>query len=315
VAVNDPGQSTLTRDEVAEPIEALRVIFAQPGASRAESDQQVQAFCRLARRQHWQAGQQWLVKRDGAVRAACILVVSPGGCGTALLSVPGHREDRAALVQGLTQLVTEARRADLRMVQALLEPGSGAAELLSQAGFELLSTLLYMERDADRPFEQPPHEGLGWASYDADTHATFAEVIKQSYEATMDCPGLDGVRSIEEVIEAHKASGIFEPKAWRLLLRTGQAVGVLLLNRVVYASAMEIVYMGVTPAARGLGLGRVLVAQAIREARQRRVQAVSLAVDAANLPARRVYESFDFATRIAREAWVKTLRRADGRPA
>jgi GNAT superfamily N-acetyltransferase len=313
--VNHPGQSSLARAEVAEPIEALRLIFAHPGVSPAECERQAQAFCRLARRQHWHAGQAWLVQRDGAVRAACLLVVSPGRCGTALLSVPGQREDRAALVQGLVQLVTEARRADLRMVQALLEPGSGAADLLSQAGFGLLSTLLYMERQADRPFQQPPQEGLRWASYDADTHATFAEVIQRSYETTLDCPGLDGVRSIDEVIEAHKASGIFEPKAWRLLLRTGQAVGVLLLNRVVYSSALEIVYMGLTPAARGRGLSRVLVAQALREARQRHLQAVSLAVDSANLPARRVYESFDFATRMAREAWVKILRRADGQPA
>ena len=48
-------------------------------------------------------------------------------------------------------------------------------------------------------------------------HALFAETILQTYRDSLDCPGLNGVRQIEDIIAGHKASGEFDPALWFLL--------------------------------------------------------------------------------------------------
>ncbi|MGH9919920.1 MAG: GNAT family N-acetyltransferase [Nitrososphaerales archaeon] len=53
----------------------------------------------------------------------------------------------------------------------------------------------------------------------------------------------------------------------------------------------------VTPPRRGHGLGRALVAAALRQARHRRADIIDIGVHEPDLPARRLYESFGFINR------------------
>jgi len=291
--------------------EGLALLFRRPGVSAARRRREAEAFRDFAERQGLDLTRQWLVFREGAACAACMLIVSAGRCGTIMLSAELTDQDRPGLLEGLRLAVDEARAQRLRLVQALIEPGAAECNLLGAAGFTLLGRLQYLERAVKSPFRSPPETGLTWTTYNDRTHDEFAGVIATSYEETLDCPKLTGVRDMDDVIAAHKASGLFEPNGWLLLRRDGQGVGVLLLNKVVYRSALEIVYMGLLRSVRGSGLGRVLVARALTEARRRNVRSVLLAVDENNWPARNVYESFGFAGTAVREAWMSILDRAD----
>ena len=310
LAVNSQQcQVRLARAE--ERCEGLALLFRRPGVSAARRRREAEAFADFAERQGLDLTRQWLVFRGGTACSACMLMVSAGRCGTIMLSAELTDQDRLGLLEGLRLAVDEARVQRLRLVQGLIEPGAAECELLGAAGFTLLGRLQYLERQVSGPLRSPPETGLSWASYNDQTHDEFAEVIAATYEETLDCPALTGVRDMDDVIAAHKASGLFEPNGWLLLRRDGQGVGVLLLNKVVYRSALEIVYMGVLPSVRGSGLSRVLVARALSESRQRNVCSVLLAVDENNWPARNVYESFGFAATTVREAWVSILERAD----
>ncbi|HUW82287.1 MAG TPA: GNAT family N-acetyltransferase [Phycisphaerae bacterium] len=286
------------------------MLFRRTDLSSLEVSRQVEAFASFAESQNLSLDLQWLIERNGRARAACMLICSPGRCGTVLLSDAIEPADRAEAASALAELVTTAGRCRLRLVQALLEMDFAGTDLLAGAGFARVGELQYMERPIGGPVRHRPDAGLEWVTYGRQRHATFAQVIEASYEGSLDCPALTGVREIEEVIEAHKAAGVFEPNGWLLLMCEGQPVGVLLLTSVIYRPALEIVYMGLIPQARGRGLAHVLVQRAIAEAQQRGVGALMLAVDAGNTPARRVYTANGFGTTTERQVWLHVLDRS-----
>jgi ribosomal protein S18 acetylase RimI-like enzyme len=123
-----------------------------------------------------------------------------------------------------------------------------------------------------------------------------------SYEATLDCPALCGVRRTEDILAGHMAAGQFKPDLWTLLECDGQPAGVLLLNPVPDAQCLELVYIGLSVAARGRGLGRRLMEHALWQAAEQPQPVIAVAVDRANVPATRLYRDFSFyrvATRVA----------------
>lgn len=65
----------------------------------------------------------------------------------------------------------------------------------------------------------------------------------------------------------------------------------------------ELVYLGVVPEARGRGIGRALLAQAIRDTAEMGLPQMGLAVDVANQPAVRLYEEAGFKEIRRRQAW------------
>lgn len=292
---------------------SLELLFRSPHTSSARVRQMAEAFKTFAETQELDISRAWLVLRGARPCLACILLPSPGQCGTAMLSPVIPARDRAAMAQALRALLDEARLAGLCMVQAIYEQDCGLDATLTDAGFQSLARLTYMECDVPSATPRKSSPDVAWLTYNADTHAQFAAVIEASYEGSLDCPGLTGVREIEAIIEAHKAAGVFQPKTWLLLLQNGQPAGVLLLNAVAYRLALEVVYMGIIPTFRGQGLGRMLIARAVAEARHRNIETLMLAVDDANTPARRIYESVGFTATTQRDAWIHVLSRADGR--
>ena len=125
--------------------------------------------------------------------------------------------------------------------------------------------------------------------------SSFAPCGRSSYTSSLDMPELEGVRSLDDIIEGHRATGRFVPDRWRL----GQVPGepdtavVLLLSEVPDRDVWEVVYLGLTVSARGRGLGLAAIAHALDLARPH-VSRLELAVDVRNLPAFRLYESAGF---------------------
>src|SRR5690606_18173676 len=110
-----------------------------------------------------------------------------------------------------------------------------------------------------------------------------------------DCPELVGKRTVDEAIAGHRSVGEFRPGWWQILMRrTGvgeEPVGVLLLAGVgeQAAQGLEVVYLGLAPEVRGLGLGDALVRTALHQASGTRGGTLTLAADARNVPALKLY--------------------------
>jgi ribosomal protein S18 acetylase RimI-like enzyme len=161
--------------------------------------------------------------------------------------------------------------------------------LMLSCSFKRLAELLYLQavvREA-RPAEMP--QGWHFETYGPETRNLFTEVILASYRQSLDCPALNGLRHIDDIMAGHMATGEFDPRAWFVLREGEQRLGVLLLSRVARCDVMELVYLGVSPEQRGRGVGDLLMRKALQETAARGCGRLSLAVDAVNLPALKLY--------------------------
>lgn len=210
-------------------------------------------------------------------------------------------------------------RHQVSLAQTLLEnPRSDEAQLLQQAGYEHLTDLIYLVcTEAHFPSASPRVE-LEFEVYRDATRDRLAAVIEQTYEATHDCPTLNGVRSMDDVLTGYQTTGVFDPNHWRLVRHRGADIGCVLLADHPSADQFELVYMGLVPSARGQGFG-VQVAKFAQyltgEAGRPRLV---LAVDAQNEPALKMYSAADFLRWEQRSVFLRvfhTAKAAAERPA
>jgi len=247
--------------------------------------------------------------------ASVLIVPAPGR--TAMVFAGQPRSDRHA--ERTSIVVRKACAAldphDVRLAQALLEPGERHLRTaLTRAGFDRLAGLAYLERPLpDRPTAAAaPTPGLTLEPWDEAAIDDWLEVLEASYEQTLDCPGLRGLRRTSDVLEGHRSIGRFEPALWQLLRRDGRPVGSCLLNPSPASGTVELVYLGLTPSARGDGLGRWLLTRGLDALVGRPERVVSLAVDENNGPARRLYASTGFRSVLRREAWILPIPESSG---
>ena len=111
-------------------------------------------------------------------------------------------------------------------------------------------------------------------------------------------PELDRARALNDIMAGHRTARNFVAERWQLGYVPGrpEAAAVLLLGEAANRDSWEVIYLGLTPEARGRHLGRAVVAHAI-ELAQSHVERLELAVDCRNTPAVRLYESTGFTTR------------------
>ena len=236
-----------------------------------------------------------LAARAGTIVGACRFVTGAGHCAV----VPPPRLetwDEALAARLLRAAAARVHDRDgARLIQTLVEPqgAQAIAAALERAGFERLAVLAYLRRPV-RPEEQnlalPP--GIKWRRYWRLRHPQFARTIAATYGSSLDCPGLAGLRCVNDAITTHKATGLFCPRAWHLALVGGEPLGVVLLNNL--QGRGEVVYLGVVPAARRRDIGQALVTRAIRDTAAMGLPQMGLAVDVSNAPAMRLYEKTGF---------------------
>jgi GNAT superfamily N-acetyltransferase len=233
--------------------------------------------------------------RGDQVVGACQMIVGAGRCAAVL--APRLMEWDTVLASHLIRVAaaTVYVRHDTRLIQSLTEPEgtSPQAQALELAGFERLAVLLYLRRDIHpQEVDLPLPPEIEWLHYRRLRQGKFARTILQTYEDSLDCPKLSGIRTLEETIATHKHTGIFCPRAWNLAIRDGRPEGVCILNNL--QGRGELVYLGVVPAGRKRGLGRVLVTRAIRDTAAMGLPLMGLACDLDNTPALHLYESMGF---------------------
>lgn len=196
-----------------------------------------------------------------------------------------------------------------RLAQSLLELDDvAAAEWFPRAGFSRLARLAYLVWEANAQGEEDKAASLTFTPRNPENNAAFAKLVEETYSGTLDCPALNGVREISDVLAGYQTVGVFDDALWLLILADARPVGCLILADHPAARQCELVYMGVVPAARGTGFGRQIIAEAKRLTVARGRERLVLAVDVANLPALRQYHLAGFGVWDQREVFARVLR-------
>jgi len=183
-------------------------------------------------------------------------------------------------------------------------------EQLEQGGFPRFAALRYLFAEVSPPIDasasgngaaafatQPQQRGpLQFVSRAGDQPQRLGPLLEQTYIDTLDCPALDGVRPMSDVLEGYRRQGRHAPDDWYFVQQQGVDVGALLLAEHPGYGNWELVYMGVIPTARGQKLGDAIIRLALEVAARRGAERLVLAVDEHNAPALRAYERAGFVT-------------------
>jgi len=221
-------------------------------------------------------------------------------------------EPAATAEQLLASLCELLARERICVAHTLLEPGMREdGDLLRAAGFEPLADLIYLAC-ADTHFPRLlPKSSLDFEPYWPAEHERLARLVEATYQETLDCPRLNGLRQIEDVLAGYRATGVFAPSRWLLVRHQDQDVGCLLLADHPEQENWELVYMGLVPFARGKGWGKHVTRHAQWLTAQAGRPRLVVAVDAANTPAIRTYSFLGFERCDRRSVYLKALEAAE----
>ena len=252
----------------------------------------------------------WVAEFCGKLIWAMLPIVNPGR--TVLLLSSFQMDDAAhpAVWALVAQICGHFARQGVHLAQVLLEEQHDSARrLFASAGFVDIAKLIYLHGQVPRHTNAAGFSSeMKWLEYCPQSHQLFAQTILQTYHDSLDCPALSGMRDIEDVISGHRATGQFDPTLWQLLVEDSRGMGVLLLSGIPQTDAVELVYLGVVPEARGRGLGTVLMHHAMELTLGQRRRRLSLAVDSRNAPALKLYYRFGMQQVATRRAMIRDLR-------
>jgi mycothiol synthase len=233
-----------------------------------------------------------------------------------------HRARLAASL--LRRALADLKARGFRLAQAVIDETASryARADLHRGGMPRITELLYLERDTTLPVDSyvsstiRPHQVQGrgrgspfrWCSFQPAVESEFHRVLQATYIGSLDMPELDRARALNDIMAGRRAACGFVAERWQLGYLPGQpeAAAVLLLGEAAHSDSWEVVYLGLTPEARGQGLGHAIVAHAIELARSH-VRTLELAVDCRNIPALRLYESTGFIPRDRRAVHLAIL--------
>lgn len=305
---NDAAQAVIRPVQPTEIDDALHLLLGQHGR-RAETAS-VADFVTFARQRAIDLSRIHVAIAGTKLLAACLPVHSPGRTVLMMTSSTGSSKTLPHIIAAcIDSACATLDPASVQMVQILLEPGdTRTADALRAIGFSDLADLIYLQRTLTRtPPEPPVPQGCRLLNYSADTHSNFARGILASYEQSLDCALLHGRRAIADVIEGHKSSGDFDPSLWFCLTEHDIELGVLLLAPLPGHMTMELVYIGLSPHARGRGIGDYFLKLALHRTAAADLRMLTLAVDQVNAPALRLYHRHGLAEVHRRLAMIRSL--------
>lgn len=204
---------------------------------------------------------------------------------------------------------------NVHLVQATLPLDHGPdAEWLREHRFSGRVDLLYMGCSSDHFPSEMPRSDCRLVPYRAVDRQRLGRLIERTYQDTLDCPELNGMRDVDDVLDGYERTGEFDPSRWSFLqIREGQGdaeaedVGCLLLAAHPRHRNWELVYLGLVPSARGYGWGLAATRQAQWQAARAGCHHMVLAVDAENRPAIATYAAAGFQAWDRRCVFLKRL--------
>jgi mycothiol synthase len=295
------------REEIEQ---ALRLILTG-ASSNTTDDDAVLDFLQLSVTRGIDLTGIWVAADRQRLSFAALPMHAPGK--TMLIMLPARLRPGVSnqiVVELLGKACLDAEKSGINMAQILVNPEHSAVlRAVQESSFNQVAELLYLAREVSTPIGgRVVPDGHVLTQYDRVTHPRFAQTIERSYLGSMDCPALNGKRNIEDILLGHKHAGEFDPELWYILTDpAGNDVGTLLLSRLHRREGMELVYVGLTPAGRGRGLGDVLMRLAINACHRDGGGQLLCGCDANNIPATKLYHRHGFGMLYSRLALIREL--------
>jgi mycothiol synthase len=290
---------------------AVRLLLGGPG--QVVSEEQVKEFLAFVEGRGITPEMFRVAEQSGKLTQASMPVISPGRTMLLFASLPASPAQESIVSRAIDGVCRGVSDSQAHLAQVLIDPtDDGMQRVYEAAGFEVMAELIYLHVTprADTPFPVLA-AGWRWDNYSSSTHDQFIETIQASYSHSLDCPALNGMRDMNDVLEGHKASGVFNPNHWFLLMESNEPRGVLLLaSSGRDAAQMELVYLGVPASSRGKKIGEILMRQAIAVVAADKHERLALAVDEKNIPALKLYYRHGMNRLTSKLALMRDLRKA-----
>ncbi len=314
------GPSTIRAVVDHERLEAVRRLIPMPGQVTTEQARQYLGYLKAIGVDLSHIYGRF--DENNALLQSAMIIPQAGRTGLLFTSPPRRPEECAGLSELIREACGRVPVSQVSLHQALLEISRDAGHVLSReaiagAGFQKMASLLYMERslpEVGRMVDAQVRRQLEvtFEPYREANRGVFERMLQASYEKTLDCPELDGMRQTCDILDGHKAAGEFDPSLWTLARAAGEPVGVLLLNPVPAAGCVELVYLGIAAAHRGCGVGGALMTHGMGLIRGRTEKLVSLAVDDRNEPAMKLYRRWGFYVTGRKDAYMRASPKGGG---
>jgi mycothiol synthase len=311
-AMNAPAAHSIAISRCDPAADKLALALAASAWPEDERSSRWQALAELVRAQ--QAADILLLAahRDDRLVAASIAQFLPGRTAVTWLpqfTAPSDPDQLSLTDQFHAQLRQELVARGVDLVQGL-EPcdHQPTVALREAAGFIHAADLLYLGAEVDCFPVREPALPFETECFEPTAAERLQRLIDRTYEQTLDCPQMDGLRETSDVIAGYRAIGEFRPELWRIARYSQRDVGCLLMNVHGDADHAEIVYLGIAPEARGRGYGLALTRLALWLTRELGCERVVLAVDAANDPAISMYAAAGFSPWDKKAVWIQSLR-------
>ena len=309
-ASSEHANRRVTRPAIAQPgparlLEAIQcLLHADPKRARR--------FLAFAEKSGMGLEHLWCAfDQPGKITVSAMATLNPGRTAMLFATQPKTRSAIETTGKVIDATCRSLKKAGVGLAQSLIPPEHPLeAEAFEAGGLSRIATLTYMERSVPRRkerFEEELPSGLRVETYRPHLRSRLEALLAETYQDTLDCPGLSHLRRTSDVVDGHIRSGIFKPEWWHFLMKNDTPVGISTMNVSKTKESIELVYLGLTPQMRGHGTGRALMAHALREISGSPQKTVVLAVDDSNDPARRIYEHFGFRSTARRHALVRSL--------
>lgn len=271
--------------------QALRHLFE--GLSEAQQPGLVRAIDAVAG-ENQDAWNGLLVATRGRVPVAAIWVQHGAG-NTATVWLPATSDVEAeALLRAAREYIDQH---GIGLAQ-ILTPADGPVDAgaLTATGFPRLVDLIYLYCEASVPTELEPadRDDVEFLPGAGEEPERLKALLQRTYVDSLDCPALDAARPMGDVIATYREQGEYDPARWFFVVRNGVDIGALLLSEHPDAGNWELIYMGVTPEARGRGLGATIASRALQVAALGGAKRLMLAVDQENHHALNAYRAAGF---------------------
>ncbi|MBW3540033.1 MAG: GNAT family N-acetyltransferase [Planctomycetes bacterium] len=286
----------VTSCEQGSRAEALAILFGNRPPAQRSAD--VAEVLQAAEQGEIDLEGLLVARLDGRAVGAVLYLVQTGR--TAMVWPPcvlrGEVDAELLADTLMVELRRRLGRSGTRVGQCLIGPEErDDAAVMERNSFPRLATLLYLQRTLSDPLPPLESRRLEAIEFDeASNRRRFEELLDRTYEGTLDCPELNGIRRGADSLANHRLSGSFAATRWRLYRLEGRDAGVLLLTDHPEVSSWEVVYVGVAPEMRGRAIAREMLLEGLHRARQAGRETMLLAVDSRNRYAVSVYEALGF---------------------
>lgn len=207
------------------------------------------------------------------------------------------------------QAIAFAKQRECHLVQSLVgQENPSAGNLLSRSGFRSITLLSHLEALTEDNQSEPPRSDLQFRRCEDFRSDAFRSLVAQTYENSLDCPELDTMRDVEDVLDGYHATSNRSTFNWYTLEHDGEAIGVIITAHHAEPQQLELIYFGLAPSFRQLGLGGEMIRFVLQLAQFLGCRSTITGVDQRNAPATALYRRFGFQQADVKELFLLPLR-------